>query len=67
MTDEIRITLRLPAGIHATVKSSAENNKRSMNEEIVQALLNYYNMADEINRRLEKLEKFMTELQAQNG
>lgn len=25
------------------------------------------NMADEINRRLEKLEKFMSELQAQNG
>ena len=35
MDDEVRITLRLPAGIHALLTTQARTGRRSLNAEIV--------------------------------
>lgn len=64
MSDEIRITLRLPVNVHTTVKNSAEKNKRSLNEEIVTALTAHYDVTDEIRKRLEQLEKSVAALES---
>jgi hypothetical protein len=38
MDEEKRITLRLPAGLHARVTAQAERDRRSLNSEIVYLL-----------------------------
>lgn len=35
MSDEVRITLRLPADVHGAIKTAADKHGRSMNAEIV--------------------------------
>jgi len=66
MSDEIRITLRLPVNVHVIVKNSAERNKRSLNEEIVTALTAHYDVADEIRKRLEQLERAVAALESRS-
>ncbi|MCL8015775.1 toxin-antitoxin system HicB family antitoxin [Streptomyces sp. AS02] len=38
MTDEVRITLRLPADLHAWLVAQAKSARRSLNSEIVYRL-----------------------------
>ncbi|MFC7265899.1 Arc family DNA-binding protein [Streptomyces lutosisoli] len=38
MTDEVRITLRLPADLHAWLVTQAKSARRSLNSEIVYRL-----------------------------
>ncbi|MFK0109154.1 Arc family DNA-binding protein [Streptomyces sp. NPDC091217] len=38
MTDEVRITLRLPADLHAWLAAQAKSARRSLNSEIVYRL-----------------------------
>lgn len=64
MAEEIRITLRLPPDVYSIVKSAAEQNNRSMNEEIVKSLSTHYNVTDEIRMRIAQLEKAVAALEA---
>lgn len=57
MQDEARITLRLPGQLHSAIKASAEKRKRSMNEEIVTALAEYYQMVGGLADRVERIEQ----------
>lgn len=57
MQDEVRITLRLPSQLHGAIKASAEKRKRSMNEEIVTALTDYYQLVGGLVDRIERIEQ----------
>ncbi len=64
--DEVRLTLRMPAGVRAHLTNMAKANGRSLNAEIVGRLErtiteeteygNIYEFTGELDQRLEKLE-----------
>jgi predicted transcriptional regulator len=56
---EIRMTLRLPEELHAILKSQAESADRSLNEHIVFALTKFVGTIDELEQRVNELEKIV--------
>jgi hypothetical protein len=63
---DIRLTLRIPEQLHATVKENSQKSDRSLNEEIVQALTNFYNVESEQNRRIAELERMVKNMRNDN-
>jgi len=64
MAVEVRITLRLPRELHADLSRVIEENKRSLNTEIVTRLeATFKGEPDPVQERLAKLEQQVAELQ----
>jgi len=64
MAVEVRITLRLPRELHADLSRVIEENKRSLNTEIVTRLeATFRGEPDPVQERLAKLEQQVAELQ----
>jgi hypothetical protein len=67
ISDEVRLTLRLPAGVRDRLLEKGKENGRSLNAEIVTRLertiteedtyVNIYEFTGELDERLEKMEE----------
>ena len=64
---EIRFTLRLPEDLHIILKQQADAAGRSMNEQIIYALIHYVGTMDKQERRITELEKRLAQIERYIG